>query len=530
MSDILVRNGHIVDGTGSPWFKTDILIEDEKIWKIGRNLEKSESTIDASGLIVCPGFIDIHGHSDYPILINPKAESKIHQGVTTEIIGNCGTSAAPLKGSTKQKAKETLKNYNQKLEWTNLAQYLNHIEKNGTTINLASFVGQGTIRESIMGYEARKPTTDELEEMKQLVEEAMKQGAWGLSSMPQFPPGSYADTDEIVELAKVSGRYGGIYATHIRTWNYQGLKEAVEIGERANIPVEINHYGSSVDKEVEVGFQILYNARNRGIDVTFDLYPYLAGSGHLSQGIPDWAFEGGNDKFLENLKNPETRKKIKEEWAVKLNELYRGDPWNKDYIENTKWGLMISDTRGDKSLEGRFIAEIADEIGRDPYDVALDILIKTNGQAIMVGFHIREWNIEIAMKEPISMFCSDAVALTPKGILGQGKPHPRSYGTYPKILARYVREKNVLRLEDAIRKMSSLPAQRVGLPNRGIIKEGMYADIVIFDYDKIQDTATYIDPHQFPKGIYYVIVNGTIVIEEGEHTNKFPGKPLRKKC
>jgi N-acyl-D-aspartate/D-glutamate deacylase len=346
--------------------------------------------------------------------------------------------------------------------------------------------------------------------------------------MPQFPPGSYADTDEIIELTKVAGRYGGIYATHIRTWNYLGLREAVEIGERSNVPVEVNHYGSSVDKEVEVGFQILYKARNRGIDITFDLYPYLAGSGGLSQGIPDWAFEGGMNNFLKNLKNWKKREQIKREWSVKIDELYRGDPWNNDYNENVEWGLMISDARGDKSLEGRFIAEIADEKGMDPYDVALDILIKTKGQARMVGFHIREWNIETAMKEPISMFCSDAVALTPKGILGQGKPHPRSYGTYPKILAKYVRDRNVLRLEDAIRKMSSLPAQRIGLPKRGLIKEEMYADIVMFDPDKIQDTATYLNPHQFPKGIDYVIVNGTIVIEEGEHTNELPGKPLRK--
>jgi N-acyl-D-amino-acid deacylase len=355
----------------------------------------------------------------------------------------------------------------------------------------------------------------------------MKQGAWGLSSMPQFPPGSYADTDEIVELAKVAGRYGGIYATHIRTWNYQGLKEAVEIGERAGVPVEVSHYTSSVDKEVNVGFQILENARNRGVDVTFDLYPYLAGSGGLTQGIPDWAFEGGIDKFLENLKNPGTRKRIKEEWAVKLNELFRGDPWNENYREGVRWGHMVSLAKGYPSIDGKFLAEIADEKGMDPYDVAFDILLKTKGETRMVSFHIREWNMEAAMKHPLSMFCTDGWALTPKGILGQGKPHPRSYGTYPKILARYVREKNVLRLEDAIRKMSSLPAQKIGLPNRGLLSEGMYADIVVFDPEKVQDKATYMDPQQFPTGIHYVMVNGTIVIEEGEQTNKLPGKPIR---
>ena len=527
--DIIIRNGKIVTGIGGPWIYADVGIKDGLIAKVGYlGKEEAEKTIDASGKFVSPGFIDIHNHSDLSILVYPAAENYLMQGVTTIVIGNCGFSAAPIS----PKNIEPYKSYWSQLvpglpvefTWRTFSEYLKTVEKAKPAVNIVPLVAQGTVRIAVKGLEPGKASKEELDEMKELVREAMEAGAFGMSTGLIYPPGSFTSTDEIVELAKVVAEYKGIYASHIRGESYNllnAVKEAIEIGERSGVSVEISHHKAAGRDNwglVKKTLEMMEKAMRKGIDVTCDVYPYTAGMTMLSATLPRWVHEGGIGKLLERLRDHECRKKIVEyiEKEVKT--------WE-NIVKLAGWdGIVISYSEKCKECEGKSIAEISREKNKNPYDTLFDILIMDEAKTTMVIHYMAEEDVITVIKHPLSMICSDSWLVPPKG-----KPHPRFYGTFPRVIKRYVKELGVLRLEEAIMKMTAMPAQKLKLNNRGIIAPRFKADIVIFDYNRIEDKATYDNPRAYPTGIDYVIVNGVIAVEEGKVTGNRAGEVVRKR-
>lgn len=541
MFDLLIKNGLIIDGAGNPWFKADVGISSGKIVEIDKKIDaKAERVLDVRGLVVSPGFIDIHTHSDLTLLINPHADSKIRQGVTTEVIGNCGLSAAPVRENTLHLLKEEWGLEAKKVawDWKTFDEYLERLER-GIAVNVASFVGHGTIRIAVMGMDNREPTKEELREMKGLVAESMEAGAFGLSSGLVYLPGCFAKTQELIELCKVVAQYWGIYTSHIRGERetiVDALKEAIEIGEKANLPVQVSHncpkYGAH--GKLEEMFEIYEEARKRGIEVTLDNDTHTDFNANLSQVLPPWVRIGGKKKIVERLKNPHIRERIKREI---IEEKFPG-PGYVGLVKHGRWDrIFLFRCRKNKEFMGKSIKDIARVRNKDPFDVFLDLIIEEKGCASALFDYMEEEDICTLMRHPLMMFCSDGVASSRRGILGRIEGYsPCSYGEYPYILERYVREEKVLSIQEAIRKMTSFPAQKLGLRDRGLLREGMWADIVIFDANTIKDRATsrfpykfplenY--PHKYPKGIVYVIVNGEIVIEKGKHKSVLPGKVLR---
>jgi len=524
MPRLVIQNGMIVDGAGNPWFKSDLEVTGREILRIGKISGSKAKVVDASGCIVAPGFIDIHSHSDLDILVNPKAESKVRQGVTTEVFPNCGSGPAPLKGAAIELIKDDLRELGLSLNWSTMAQYMRRIERQGVSLNVALLIPHGTLRACVMGFENRKPTEKEMEEMKALTEQCMRQGAFGMCTGLRYVPGSYAETDEVVELLKVVGRYDGFYASHVRDEGDRGtypaaIAEAIEIGEKAGVPVEISHLkalGKRAWGKVKDALKIIDDSRTKGVDVTCDMYPYNASGTGFMAWIPKWSHEGGFDKFLERLKDPELRRKIVEETGAVLDD--RGGPEK----------AVLTRYPPNREYEGKTLKEISAMKSKDPVDTILDLIVESKGETPVVNFNMLDEDVEAVMRHRAVMFGTDGYSLAPYGILGRGKPHPRSYGTYPRVLGRYVQDKRLLTIEEAIRKMSSLPAQKLGLQDRGLIKEGMYADIVVFKPETVKDKATFTDPHQYPDGIEYVMVNGTIVVEKGKHSGVLPGRVLRK--
>jgi len=532
MFDIVIRNGRIVDGSGNPWFIADIGIKNGKIEKISRlKLKDADRVIDAEKCIVSPGFIDMHSHSDFSPLINPYMESKVRQGVTTEVVGNCGFSAAPLNDFLKEEILKTtpmLREARVNLDWFSMEEYRERVEKNGVSLNIAPLVGHGNIRGLVLQYEKRKPTEEEMEKMKQILAQAMKEGAFGMSTGLIYPPSCYADTQEIVELCKVVAEFGGLYASHIRGEQDQlldAVKEAIEIGEKAGVPVEISHHKAAGRKnwgKVRESLRVIENARLKGVEVTCDVYPYTAGSFGLASLLPPYAHEGGVEKLVERLKNFEFRQKLREDMEKGVED------WH-SMFEILGWeNIVIAYCKGHPEYEGRNISEIAESENLDPFDFVFDLIVEEYASASVILFSMSEDDVRKVLESPFSMVGSDSSARATYGVLSSGKPHPRAYGTFPRVLGKYVREEKVLTLQNAIRKMTSFPAQKLGLKDRGLIKEGMWADITIFDPNKIVDKATFANPHQYPEGIEYVIVNGKIVVEKGEHTKELPGKVLRR--
>ena len=526
MFDVVIKNGCLVDGTGNPWFKADVGIKSGKVLKISDlSSEDANRIINAKGLVVSPGFIDIHSHSEYSLLANSKAESKIRQGVTTEVNGNCGDSPAPIRGISTYD-KELAEEYKLDLDWSTLGEYLDRLERQGIALNVALLVGHGTIRTAVMGYENRPPTREELEEMKELVALAMEDGAFGMSTGLFYPPGGFAHTEEVIELCKVVTKYGGIYTTHIRGEGdplIEAVAEAIEIGEKANIPVQISHHkacGIENWGKVEKTLRMMEEARYRGVDVTCDVYPYDACGADLVSLIPNWAHEGGVDNLRERLRDLKTRERIKKE-------MLEGLPGWESCVKQSGWGrIKVIGWREHEEFEGKTIAEVAELKGVDPFDLTFDLIVKKESPEL-VDLAMSDKDVCAVIKHPLSMVGSDGEAIVPYGVLGESKTHPRSYGTYPRILWEYVREEKVLTIEDAIRKMASFPAQKLGLRDRGMIREGMWADVVVFNPKTVMDKATYEDPHRYPEGIEYVLVNGEIVVDKGEHTGALPGKVLR---
>jgi len=497
--DVVIKNGKIIDGTGSPYYYADIGIAGGKIKKIGTiEAVKGERIIKADNLIVSPGFIDVHTHCDRGILDDPIVHNYIKQGVTTVVGGNCGGS--PL----------------------DFEHFFAEIKRKGVSLNIGVLIGHNTIREEVMGSEDRVPSVEELQEMKELIDRAMKAGALGLSTGLKYTPGAYADTGEVIELAKVAARHGGFYATHLREEGLgvvEAVKEAITIGERAKIPVLLSHHKiMSIDKwgESVHTLELIDDARRRGIDVKADQYPYPATSTGLTVLFPTWSLEGGREKLLEKLKDNSQREAIKEYITYSIVH-DRGGP----DLDN----ISIASCPFDSTMEGLTIKEILERKKQPATIENAAILIMEmikEGNVSAIYTCLSDEDIERIMRHPAVMHASDGSVVQ----IGEGSPHPRNFGTFPRVLARYVRDKHVLTLEEAVRKMTSLPASMIGAETRGILKKGLWADIVIFDPETIRDKATFHNPHQYPEGIFYVIVNGIPVIKEGEITEDLPGNVL----
>lgn len=524
--DIIIQNCKIVDGTGNPWYQADIGIYRDKVAAIGKlDPRLAKRVIDAGGKVVTPGFIDMLGQSEHTILVDNRAMSKISQGITTEINGE-GESAAPLNEKILKELKPFLDKYNLTADWTDFNGYFARVEKNRTALNMASYVGATQVREYVIGFEDREPTSAEIDQMRQLVREAMKQGAFGVSSALEYTPAMYAKTQELIELAKAAAEFGGIYVTHIRNEQekiVEAVLEAADIGRAAKIPVEIWHL--KVAEKPNWGrmseiVRIIQQHRNQGLDITADVYPYIAFGNSLSAAVEalGWVNEGGTEKLLARLKDPMVRKRVRKELEARAR------------ARGMDFQLMMISYVSNPSLkqwEGKRLTEIAVAWKKDPLDTMLDFIIADSARTSRVVFAMTEEDLRMAMGQPWVSFCSDATARALDGPTSDGRPHPRAYGSFPRILAQYVRESKILSLEDAIRKMTSLPAQRVGIKDRGILKVGFCADIVMFDPETITDKATFENPHQYSEGMSLVLVNGKPVWENGKFTGNLPGRVLR---
>lgn len=528
--DLLIKNGRIVDGSGRAAYVADVGIKGDRIVSIGKLSQATATrTIDAQGLVVAPGFIDMLGQSETYVLIDPRAMSKVMMGVTTEITGE-GESIAPINERQIKEQEDFLKRFNLTIDWRTLDEYFKRLDKQGSGVNIGTFVGATQVREYVIGYDDRPPTAQELDQMKKLVAGAMRDGALGLSTSLQYVPARFAKTDELIELAKVAHQYGGIYATHQRSEANTidaSLDEVFEIAQKAHIPVEIWHLKTAYKKNWGRMPNVLARikqARDRGLDITADVYPYIAGSTGLSACLPPWAQEGGVDKMMTRLRDPQTRERLKKEISEEQTE------WENIYLgSGGPGGVLIGSVvnRELDSLQGKRISEIATEQKKDPLDAVFDLILADHGQTGAIYFMMSEADVRAAMQSPLVSFCTDSGARATDGPLAGSKSHPRGWGSYPRILGQYVRDEKLLSLEAAIHKMTGAPAARVGLRDRGLIKEGMFADITIFDPAKVIDKATFESPNQYPAGIEYVLVNGKISVDKGQHTSALAGRALR---
>jgi len=528
--DLVITNGHIIDGTGSPWYSGDIGISNGKIAAIGNLSEAARKrTIDAREMIVAPGFIDMLGQSETTILVDPRLPSKIYQGITTEITGE-GGSAAPLNDSIIQNDRPSYSHYHVTPDWRTLRQYFARLEKQGMGINLASYVGATQVRRMVLGDDDKQPTPEQLEQMKQLVREAMRAGAVGVSTSLEYAPAPYAKTEEIIALASEAAKFGGIYATHMRNESdavLTAIDEALRIGREAHIPVEIWHIkvaGKNNWGRMPEVVSKINAAREAGMDITADTYAYTAWFNSFSAFIPPWAHDGGDAKMIERLKDPATRARIRKDMMTPSKD------WDNEWQEIPgPESVLIGVVQNPKllPLQGKTLAEVAKLWNKDPIDALCDLLIEDNAFTNVAVFGMSEPDVALALQQPWVSIDNDSSGTSPEGILGQEHPHPRAYGTFPRILRKYVREEKKLTLEDAIRKMSASPAQRMRLTDRGVLKTGMWADVVIFDPATVRDLATFENPNQLSEGMQYVLVNGVPVIDEGKMTGALPGKVLR---
>jgi len=528
--DVLIKNGRIVDGSGSPGFIADLAIKGDRIAQIGK-LTNATATrvIDARGLVVAPGFIDMLGQSETYVLIDPRAMSKVMMGVTTEVTGE-GESIAPINQRQIQEQEDFLKRFNLTIDWQTLDQYFKRLERQRSGVNLATFVGATQVREYVIGFDDRPPTAAELEQMKQLVAQAMRDGALGLSTSLQYVPARFAKTDEIVELAKVAHQFGGIYATHQRSEANaldQSLAEVFQIARQAQIPVEIWHLKTAYKKNwgrMPEVLEKIGRARAEGLDISADIYPYIAGSTSLSACLPPWALEGGVEKVLPRLRDPETRQRLKREISADSTD------WENIYLgSGGPGGVLVSAVvnRDLDSLQGKRISQIAEEQKKDPLDALFDLLLADRAQTSAIYFMMTEADMNAAMRAPFVSFCTDSGARATDGPLAGSKSHPRGWGSYPRILGHYVREQKLLSLESAIHKMTGAPAARVGMRDRGLLKTGLFADVTIFDPARVIDRATFENPNQYPEGIQYVLVNGQIAVDAGRRTPVLAGQVVR---
>ena len=528
--DVIIVNGHIVDGTGSPWYSGQIGIRDGRIAAIG-NLEAAprKQTIDAQGKVVAPGFIDMLGQSEMTMLVDPRLPSKIYQGITTEITGE-GNSAGPLNAAMLAADRAGYEHLNITPDWTTLGGYFARIERQGMGINLASYVGATTVRRIVLGDADVQPTPEQLTVMEGLVYQAMQEGAIGVSTALQYAPAPYAKTDELIALAGAAGKYGGIYATHMRSEGdavLESIDEAVRIGKEGHLPVEIWHLKAAGKANWGRMPQIVARidaARAAGVDISANTYAYTAWFNTFSAFIPPWAHDGGDEKLIERLKDPAMRARIRKDMLDP-----KGD-WDNEWQEIPgPDAIQIAVVQNPElvPLQGKRLSEVAAMWKEDAIDALCDILIKDKAFTEVAVFGMDEPDVVLALKQPWVSIDNDSQGASPEGLLGKEHPHPRAYGTFPRILRKYVREEHALTLEDAIRKFTALPAQRMRFTDRGVLKQGMWADVVIFDPATIRDLATFEQPNQLSQGLDFVLVNGVPVIAEGKMTGALPGKVLR---
>jgi dihydroorotase/N-acyl-D-amino-acid deacylase len=527
--DLVIANGRIIDGTGSPWYAGDVAINAGRIAAIGNLSHASRKrTIDARGMIVAPGFIDMLGQSELTVLVDPRLPSKIFQGITTEITGE-GNSVAPMNDAIIKEGQPQFHHYEIKPDWRTFQQYFARAQKQGIGINMGHYIGATTVREMIIGYDDRAPSADELKRMQTVVAEAMQHGALGLSTSLQYPPAPYAHTDELVALATTASQYGGVYATHMRSEGdaeMAALEETFRIGAEAHIPVEIFHLkvsGRHNWGRAPLVIRSIEAARARGVDVAADTYAYTAWENSFSAFIPPWAHDGGSDALIARLKDPAMRARIHKDMMTPSME------WDNEWLEIKGPQDILITAVVNKELvkyQGKRVSEIAQEWHEDPIDAICDFLIKDLAGTSVAVFGMDEPDVRLILQQPWVSVDNDAAGASLEGLLATEHPHPRAYGTFPRILHKYVRDEHALTLSDAIRKFSALPAQREHLIDRGVLKLGMWADLVVFDADKIHEVATFEDPNQLSIGMEYVLVNGIPVIDMGRMTGALPGQVL----
>jgi N-acyl-D-amino-acid deacylase len=533
--DLVITHGHIVDGTGSPWYSGDIGIRGGRIAAIGDLAgAAAKRTIEAHGEVVAPGFIDMLGQSEMTVLVDPRLPSKIYQGITTEITGE-GESIAPLDDRMIASDRATYEHYKITPDWRTFGQYFARIDKQGMGINMASYVGATSVRRMVLGDADVQPTPAQLAQMQDLVREAMREGAVGVSSALQYAPAPYAKTDELIALASAASQYGGIYSTHMRDEGdkvLDAIDEAAEIGREAHIPVEIWHLKAAGKAnwgrmpEIVAKIDAL---RASGLDISADTYAYTAWFNTFSAFIPPWAHDGGDAKLIERLKDPATRARIRKDMLAAGKDS-AGEDWDNEWQEipgPEAVQIAVVQSPELKPLQGKRLSEVATEWHEDPIDALCDILIKDDAFTDVAVFGMSEPDVLLALKQPWVAVDNDSQGTSPEGLLGEEHPHPRAYGTFPRILRKYVREDKQLSLPDAIRKFTALPAQRMRLTDRGVLKQGMWADVVVFNPETVTDKATFENPNQFSAGMDYVLVNGVPVIDAGKMTGVLPGKVLR---
>jgi N-acyl-D-amino-acid deacylase len=528
--DLLIKNGLVIDGSGRAGYRADVAVKEDRIVRIGKLPDASAArVVDATGMVVAPGFIDMLGQSETYLLIDPRAMSKVMMGVTTEITGE-GESIAPMNARLIKEQEDFNRRFNLTIDWSTLGEYFLRLERQGSGVNLGTFVGATQVRAYVIGFDNRPPTPAELEQMKELVASAMKDGALGVSTSLQYVPARFATTDEIVELAKVARQYGGIYATHQRSEANaldESLKEVFEIARRAQIPVEIWHLKTAYKKNWGRMPEVLAKirrARAQGLDITADIYPYIAGSTSLSASLPPWVLEGGTEKMLERLRDMRVRQQLKKEITTDSRD------WENIYLgSGGASGILIGSVvnRELESMQGKRLSQIAEEQKKDPLDALFDLILADHGQTGAIYFMMDEADMRAAMRAPFVSFCTDSAARATDGPLSRAKSHPRGWGSYPRILGRYVRDERILTLPQAIHKMTGAPAKRVGLQERGLLRTGYYADITIFDPKTIIDRASFETPNQYPEGIKYVITNGQVSVDDGKRTSVLAGRVLR---
>jgi len=533
--DLVIAHGHIVDGTGSPWYSGDVGIRDGRIAAIGKLADlPRKRTIDARGKVVAPGFIDMLGQSELTILVDPRVPSKIYQGITTEITGE-GGSAAPINDTIVAADRGGYAHYHLTPDWRTFRQYFARLEKQGMGINLASYVGATSVRRMVLGDADVQPTSEQLEQMKGLVRDAMRDGAVGLSTALQYTPAPYAKTPELIALAEEAGKFGGIYATHMRSEGdavLESIDEAARIGKEAHIPVEIWHLKAAGKANWGRMPQIVARIeqdRAEGVDISANTYAYTAWFNTFSAFVPPWAHDGGDAKLIERLKDPGMRARIRRD-MLSSGKDSSGEDWDNEWQEipgPEAIQIAVVQNPALLHLQGKRLSEVAVEWKQDPINTLFDILIQDNAFTDVAVFGMDEPDVALALKQPWVSIDNDSQGTSPEGLLGQEHPHPRAYGTFPRILRKYVREENLLSLPDAIRKFTALPAQRMRLTDRGVLKEGMWADVVVFDPATIRDKATFENPNQLSEGIDCAVVNGVPVIEQGKMTGALPGKVLR---
>ena len=510
--DLLIKNGHVVDGTGGSWFQADVAITGDKIVSIGRGPVKAKRVIDAAGKVVSPGFIDMHSHSEFGLVLDGRGLSKVTQGITTEVMGE-HLSAGPVLGPAVDDPMMVTPPV--KRSWTTLGGFFSYLQKKGLGLNVASYVGAGQVRASAMGYQNRQPTAAEMDRIKQLIRQGMEEGAFGLSNGMSYVPNMFFDTAQLIELCKVAAGYGGIFTIHIRNVAPgdppdKGLKEAIEVAKGANIPVEVFHLGASAGMNPDAFIRDVQQARADGVDITGNSYPYETGWTYLTQSLPAWAQEGDSAAIVARLQAPDSRARILAEMK-----------------DRNFAGLKVASVNPE--FDGKLLPAIASEMGVTPSEAMLNILVKQKGEGFQIGMPtgVRAKIVAQMLNNPWMDIGSDGIAL-PAGVRTSfGSPHPRSFGSHTRLLSEYVREQHVFTLEEAVRKMTSLPANRLGLADRGILRPGMKADVVVFDPATVKDMASYENPDRYSQGIDWVLVNGRAVVAGGKPTNALPGRVLR---